>query len=107
MPCFINFEITLFLYLIFRVSFFNVILKYTQVATEMDDSCIILCGLPQSLRQKTTWETRTTLKQNVNILIDDYLPFVGTSSLLKHIMDFIYSSFLYELSANKIYGNDL
>lgn len=38
----------------------------------MDDLGIILCGLPQSVREKTTWETRTILKQNVNILIDDY-----------------------------------
>lgn len=66
---------------------------------------MILCDLPQLLRAKPTQGTRIILKQNVNILIVDYWLFVGISSLLKHIMDF--SSFLYGLNANKIYGNNL
>lgn len=66
---------------------------------------MILCDLPQLLRVKPTQGTRIILKQNVNILIADYWVFVGISSLLKHIMDF--SSFLYGLNANKIYGNNL
>lgn len=66
---------------------------------------MILCDLPQLLRAKAAQGTRIILKQNVNILVVDYWLFVGISSLLKHIMDF--SSFLYGLNANKIYGNNL